>query len=232
MYFVCKRLLSRSVRISAVVAGALVAVCAQAATVPETAASSVQSEATTVVNWVVATADNHGLPFIIVDKSTATLILYRAGGAVEATAPVLVGSARGDDSPPGIGDRKLSEIKPFERITPAGRFRAVPGLTTSGKSVLWMDYDAAVALHRAADPIPGMTSQSRLARLASATARDNRATLGCVNVTAAFYDRFMVAFGKATGIIYVLPETRSAEAQFALPGPAYAQLAGGATGGR
>ena len=50
-------------------------------------------------------ADNGGLPFMVVDKVNARLFLFDAGGALRATTPILVGLARGDDSPPGIGAR-------------------------------------------------------------------------------------------------------------------------------
>lgn len=177
------------------------------------------AEAVEVADWIVATADNRGLPFIIVDKANATLFLFQPGGQLHAATPVLVGSARGDDSPPGIGDRKLSEIRPSERITPAGRFVAHPGEDMTGRDILWIDYDAAVALHRAPDPKPGMSTGSRVQRLASTTTRDNRASLGCVNVTNAFYDSFIVPFGRTTGIVYILPETRSAREQFNIVQP-------------
>lgn len=186
------------------------------------------SDAVAIAQWVAETADNGRLPFIVVDKASATLSLYRPDGTLLASAPVLIGEARGDDSPPGIGDRKLTEIRPFERITPAGRFRASGGLDMSGKDVLWIDYDAAVALHRVPDPKPGMTAESRVRRLASATTSDNRASLGCVNVTTAFYDRYIVPFSRTTGIVYILPETRSIQAQFGMGGAVYAQATGDA----
>lgn len=176
------------------------------------------ADARRVADWIGASGDNHGLPFVIVDKINAELALFSPEGVVRATTPVLLGVARGDDSPPGIGDRKLSEIAPRDRITPAGRFVAAPGRNLKGQDILWVDYDTAIALHRATDTLPGMSAQSRADRLASATKSDNRASYGCINVSVDFYDRFIrPTFKATTGIVYILPETRSVSAEFRVP---------------
>ncbi|CAN5398395.1 hypothetical protein BH10PSE14_BH10PSE14_21480 [soil metagenome] len=172
-----------------------------------------------VADWTVATADNQNLPFLIVDKVAAKLFLFDRHGTLQAATPVLVGLARGDVSPPGIGDRKLSLITPAERITPAGRFVADKGLNLAGRGIIWVDYDAAIAIHRVTDIKPGMTARDRLVRLASASARDRRISLGCINVSEAFYDKFIrPTFDASSGIVYILPETRSLDAVFAIPG--------------
>jgi hypothetical protein len=172
-------------------------------------------EARGVADWVVASDDNRDLPFIIVDKVRAELFLFDGRGSIRAATPVLLGLARGDDSPPGIGERKLSAIKPGERITPAGRFVAAPGENLAGQDILWVDYGAAVALHRATDVVPGLTARDRLARLASASLSDKRITHGCINVSPEFYERFVRStFRQTTGIVYILPETRPARDVF------------------
>src|SRR5674476_1663356 len=66
--------------------------------------------------------------------------------AEPSSARALLGSALGDDSVPGIGDRKLSSIRPEERTTPAGRFVAALGLNLGGAEILWVDYDGAVSM--------------------------------------------------------------------------------------
>ena len=173
-----------------------------------------------VAEWVRASADNRGLPFAIVDKVDAELFLFDGRGALRAATPVLLGVAHGDDSPPGIGSRKLSLITAAERVTPAGRFVAAPGHDLVGRDILWLDYDAAFALHRATDPTPGMSAGSRAARLASPSKRDNRVSYGCINVPARFYDHFVrPTFQTTTGIVYVLPETRSVSDEFTLSAP-------------
>lgn len=205
--------------------------CPAAASLPtfETAAlmnQGLQSEVALVAHWTRASRDNAGLQFMIVDKVNARLFLFDGSGQLIATTAVLVGAAYGDDSPPGIGSRGLSSITLPERITPAGRFVAVAGEDITGKDVIWVDYDAAIALHRASDRKPGMGSRSRVDRLSSATPAEKRVSLGCINVAAAFYDRFIrPTFGVSTGIVYILPETRSAAVEFGIPSPGVAASA-------
>jgi hypothetical protein len=175
------------------------------------------AEARHIGNWVMASGDNRGMPFMIVDKANARMFLFTTSGALLGAAPVLLGLARGDDSPPGIGDRPLASIKPAERITPAGRFEASLGRNLAGEDILWVDYEAAVSVHRATDPKHGLTATGRLARLASATTDDNRISHGCINVSIAFYEGVIrPAFAATTGIVYILPETRSIHDEFPL----------------
>jgi hypothetical protein len=171
-----------------------------------------------VAAWTVATGDNQNLPFLIVDKVAAKLFLFDRHGALQAATAVLVGLARGDVSPPGIGDRKLSLITPAERITPAGRFVADKGLNLAGQGIIWVDYDAAIAIHRVTDVKPGASTRNRLVRLASASPRDRRISLGCINVSEAFYDAFIrPTFDASRGIVYILPETKPLAEVFAIP---------------
>ena len=115
--------------------------------------------------------------------------------------------ARGDETIPGIGDRKLSDIRPEERVTPAGRFVASLGINLHGKDVLWVDYDDAVSLHRVVTNNP---KEHRLERLASRKPLDHRISWGCINVPANFYnDVVRPTFTGTSGIVYVLPETSS-----------------------
>lgn len=181
----------------------------------QTAASA---DAHTVANWIVRSGDNIGLSFIVVDKANAALFLFDAGGSLRAATPVLLGLGVGDDSPPGIGDQALSAMKPADQITPAGRFVAGRGFNLAGQDILWVDYDAAISLHRASDRKPGMTVKSRTDRLASFTTLDNRVSHGCINVSVRFYDEFIrPAFDGTAGIVYILPETRSVQDEFNIP---------------
>ena len=150
-------------------------------------------------------------PWAVLDKKNARIYLFEKTGALRASSPVLLGAAVGDDSVPGIGDRKISDIRPFEKTTPAGRFPTEPGTNLQGEDIVWVDYDAAISMHRVR-PLKG---ERRLQRLASPDARDNRISYGCINVPAAFYDRWLKpTFGSRAGILYVMPETRSAGEQF------------------
>src|SRR5436190_14411203 len=97
--------------------------------------------------WVTASRDNGNLPFIIIDKANASLIILNAQGELQGFSPVLLGIARGDDATPGVGDRELNEIGPAEKTTPAGRFVARIGPTKGNQKVLWADLNTSVALH-------------------------------------------------------------------------------------
>lgn len=165
--------------------------------------------------WIRATGNHHGLPFAVIDKKAARLHVFDASGKPVGSSPVLLGLAVGDDSVPDIGTRKMSEIRPDERTTPAGRFMSEPGRNLQGEDIVWIDYDAAVSMHRVR---ANNKADRRLQRLATPTAADNRISYGCVNVPAAFYDKkIKPVFGLQPAVIYVLPETRSVDAVFGLP---------------
>ena len=167
-----------------------------------------------VADWAVDSGDNRGMPFAIVDKMDAKVFVFDTDGRLRGAAPVLLGLARGDDSPPDIGDRKLSDIRPDERTTPAGRFVASLGYNFNGKDVLWVDYDGAVSMHRVITSNP---SERRLERLATPTPLDNRISYGCINVPEKFFNNVVSpAFTGTYGIVYVLPEIRSNSEIFTL----------------
>lgn len=182
------------------------------------AAEAPSADARRVADWVVGSRDNDGLPFAIVDKANARMFLFAPGGTLLGATPVLLGLARGDDDAPGVGELPLAQILPAQRITPAGRFVAGLGLNLRGQAILWVDYAAAISVHRATDRIAGLTAGGRLARLASATPGDNRISHGCINVSTAFFDELIrPTFSGTSGIVYVLPETRSVSAEFSIP---------------
>lgn len=158
-------------------------------------------------NWVVDSGDNLGMPFMIVDKAQARVLLFDASGELSGAASALLGLAVGDDSVPGIGSRKLSSIRPEERTTPAGRFVASLGRNLSGKEILWIDYENAISLHRV---VTSNAKERRAERLASPLTDDKRISYGCINVPVAFFDRHVIpAFSGTNGVVYVLPETRA-----------------------
>jgi hypothetical protein len=162
--------------------------------------------------WVVHSGDNRKLPFIIIDKVEAKVFVFDPDGQLRGASPALLGLAIGDDSVPGIGQRKLSTIRPDERTTPAGRFVASLDRDLHGEEVLWVDYDTAVSLHPV---VAGHPKERRAQRLASPSPLDNRISYGCINVPVAFYKTVVSpAFKGTEGIVYVLPETRSARQVF------------------
>jgi hypothetical protein len=165
-----------------------------------------------VANWAVYTRDPKGRSFVIIDKKFARVYVFSPDGKLKEDAPALLGEAVGDDSAPGIGNKPLSQIKPWEKTTPAGRFVAEHGLNTHGEDIVWIDYEAAVSMHRIRKV---KASERRFERMATPTYQDNRISNGCVNLPVKFYENVLRPAVKTTGaIIYVLPETRTPQQVF------------------
>jgi hypothetical protein len=159
-----------------------------------------------VADWIMDSADNDGMPFIIVDKVDARVFVFNPDGKLRGSAPALLGLAKGDHSSPGIGDRRLAAIRPDERTTPAGRFVGSLGHNSDGSNVLWVDHGKAVSLHRVITDEP---RERRLQRLATPTPLDNRISYGCINVPVKFFDEIIrPVFANIRGVIYVLPEVK------------------------
>ena len=177
-------------------------------------------DARRMADWVLAARDNAGMPFVIIDKMAAKVFVFDARGRLGGAAPALLGLARGDDIVAGIGERKLADIGPRDRVTPAGRFIASLGRDLGTEDVLWVDYDSGVALHRVITTNP---KEHRLRRLASDSPSERRISYGCINVPAAFYDAVIdPTFAASSGVVYILPETRPIEqvfVQMAAKGP-------------
>lgn len=192
---------------------------ASAAGAPAAALPGLSHQARQVHAWVLYSGNQQGMPFAVIDKAAARLHLFDAAGVLQASSPVLLGLARGDHSVPGIGERKMSDIRPEERTTPAGRFVSEPGRNLQGEDIVWIEYDTAVSLHRVR---AHNKSERRLQRLATDTVADNRISYGCVNVPARFYDRYVAPqWGQKAGVIYVLPEAENAADFFGFNGAAY-----------
>lgn len=173
-------------------------------------------DAVRVADWITSSRDNGDRPFVIVDKVNARVYLFNKHGKLLGAASALLGLRPGDDSVAGIGQRKLSTIKPQERTTPAGRFVASLGNDYT-QDILWIDFDLALSLHRV---ITGNVNDRRHQRLASATPLDNRISYGCINVPVDFYDRLIIpAFTGTTGVVYILPETKEIEEVFSITTP-------------
>lgn len=179
----------------------------QAAVKEEPTAKS--EAAARVAAWVARSGDNGDLPYIIVDKPAARMFVFAADGSELGDAPVLLGIAPGDDATPGVGAKKLAEIGPAEKTTPAGRFLARFGRAVGKERVLWVDYHTSVAMHAV---VTSNRKERRLQRLNSPTIEDNRISFGCINVPTAFYARNVrPLFRKSGGIVYVLPDSKPLE---------------------
>ena len=159
-----------------------------------------------IADWIAASGDSAHSEFVIVDKQFARVYVFDADARLRGSAPVLLGAARGDDSVADIGSRPIADVRPEERTTPAGRFVAERGRNASDEDVIWVDYDAAVSMHRVRTTNP---AENRLERLATSTVEDNRISYGCINVPAAFYDSFIrPLFATHRTVVYVLPDVR------------------------
>ena len=189
----------------------------------EVAASStvIGLDAQRLAHWVALTSDHAGAAFLIVDKKKARVFVFEPDARLRAHSAVLLGLALGDTSVPDIGTRPMALILPGERTTPAGRFVAELGRNTQGEDVVWVDYEAAISMHRVRT---GNPLERRARRLASPTLDDNRISYGCINVPVAFYEKFIQPiFAQRKAMVYVLPDTAPIQSVF---GRAFAEPAG------
>ena len=178
------------------------------------AAHAASPNARFIGDWIVRSKDNEHLPFVILDKHEARVFAFDAEGHIIDASPVLLGAATGDDSVPDIGTRPIPLVRPEERTTPAGRFVSAPGKNASGEDVVWVDYGAAVSMHRVRSVDP---KERRLARLASPDASERRISYGCINVPVAFFESVIwPMLGSRHGVVYVLPETRDVRHVFSI----------------
>jgi hypothetical protein len=179
------------------------------------------ADAGTLLAWISASNDHAGSAFVIVDKKRAQLLVFDGRAQLRADSPVLLGAALGDDTVPGIGERPIAQVLPSERTTPAGRFVAERGRNAQGEDVVWVDYDAAVSMHRVRT---GNALERRSERLATPTIADNRISYGCINVPADFYDAHVQPmFSAKKSMVYVLPDLKAVQQVFGGVGPGAVQ---------
>jgi hypothetical protein len=178
----------------------------------DAAGATASPDAQRLLQWVLASGDAGRRSFAVIDKKAAQVLVFDADGHLLGATPVLLGYAAGDDSVPGIGQRPIEQVRPEERTTPAGRFVAQAGRNALGEEVVWVDYAAAVSMHRVRLT---QASERRLERLASPTPDDNRISYGCINMPPAFFEQVLwPALGRRQGVVYVLPEHKTLEAVF------------------
>lgn len=180
-----------------------------------------------LAGWVVASNDNHGYPFAVIDKEAAQILVFGGDGRLRGAAPGLFGSAVGDHTAPGIAGLALREIPGRDRTTPAGRFIGGYGPSIDAGRVLWVDYESAVSIHPTAAGVP---ADRRAERLASPTPDDNRITHGCINVDTHFYEQVVRTTFERGGIFYILPDSDSVADTF--PDFAKSREAGSSKGKR
>lgn len=178
-------------------------------------------DARNFVGWVMYSADHQNLPFIVVDKKAAKIFVFQGDGTLHGVASALLGITIGDDTSPGVGKKKLADIRKDERTTPAGRFVADLGLDLQNSEILWIDYDSGLSLHTV---VTLNASEQRLKRLASKQVSDLRITFGCINVSEQFYKEIVYpTFKNTSGIVYILPEVHSLQNVFGHEAARFAQ---------
>lgn len=175
--------------------------------IPVDLLQSASEEVKRVARWVVDSGDNAHLPFLLIDKVNAQVLVFGPAGQLRGMTPALLGMARGDRML-APNDAPMSAMPPQVRITPAGRFVSRLGIDSSGTELLILDYDASLSLHAV---VKGTPKERRAERLKSDTPQDNRISYGCVNVPVEFYKTIVSpVFTNTKGIVYVLPESRPA----------------------
>lgn len=148
---------------------------------------------TRLAQWVVASRDHAGQPFLIVDKQQARLFAFDAYGRLIASTAVLLGAARSDSAEPAA--------------TPAGRFVTDLGPATPQALLAWVNGQARLTLHGAASALtPGRAAW----RLASASTEDKRISDGSLHVPPEFFRDHLHMLRNRLSIAYVLPETEQA----------------------
>lgn len=183
-----------------------------AAATADFAGQPASADARYVADWVVDSRDNGGLPFAVVDKKGARIFIFGADGRLKGSTQALLGLTPGDYGVPDLNKRNLARLAAFERTTPAGRFVAQPGYNLKGEDIIWVDYSAALAIHRLR---PAPAQERRAERMASVSPDDNRISLGCVVVPVAFYENTVSpVLGRSRSVVYILPETRPVREMF------------------
>jgi hypothetical protein len=173
------------------------------------------SDARYVEHWIHAKGDDHGRPFVIVDKKAARIYVFGAGGTLVGMSSTILGQSRGDIPVPGAGQKNPANLLPYERKTPAGRFESQPGRNLHGEPVVWVDYDTGIAIHRVR---PGISQMQRQASLATEDPNNKRLSLGCVVVPEEFFLSVVLpTLGHGHGTVYVLPEDEPVQAMFNAP---------------
>lgn len=170
--------------------------------------AALSKEAAAALGWIKRSSDHGARPFAVVDKKGAQLHVFDSRGVLIGSSAALVGQTRGDLAAPDVGrNTALGHVPIEQRTTPAGRFMSSPGVNLTGEPIVWVDYHSAFAIHRLR---PGASEAERARRLATPSADDNRASLGCVVVPVAFYIQVVArVLGNRAGVVYVLPEAGS-----------------------
>ena len=167
--------------------------------------AALSADTATLARRVLQGGDAAGRPLAIVDKRQAQMGVFDAQGRLAGVSRVLIGRTPGDKSVAGVGERtQAGRLLPGDATTSAGRFSSQPGRNLEGEAIVWLDYDAALAIHRLR---PGPAARDRQRRLDTRSPSDNRISAGCVVVPTAFYEAVVEPLlGQQPGLVYIIPE--------------------------
>ena len=197
----------RHLGLASLLGAALAAMPAAASVPPAASAAAAQpltAPAAELARWIARTGNHQSRPYVVVDKQRARVWVFDAQHRLLASTAALLGLTVGDHEVPDIRTRNIATLAKDARITPAGRFVTEPGVNIHGEDVVWLDYEAGLAMHRVR---PGLAQAARLKRLANEVASEQRVSLGCVVLPVAFYEGVIrPLLGRRAGVVYVLPE--------------------------
>jgi hypothetical protein len=195
---------TRALTRAVAVCGLWVAAISSSAAAVDFNGQQASDEARQIAQWALDSEDAAGKPFAVVDKKQARLFVFGADGHLLGATSALLGLARGDRGQPGVGSIPVGSIPPEARTTPAGRFESMPGRNLKGEAIVWIDYEASLAIHRLR---PSAPAERRPERLASESPSDKRISFGCVVVSPEFFEQVVQpSLGRERGVVYVLPE--------------------------
>jgi hypothetical protein len=179
---------------------------------PDFGAERASDDARYAASRIVEDADNAGRPFVIVDKKEARVYVFAPHGHLLGASAALLGLAPGDRPVGDSANASPASLAPSERTTPAGRFDSEPGHNDKGEAIVWIDYAAALAIHRLR---PAPARDRRPQRMASPDPGEHRISFGCVVVPVEFYEQVVEpTLGSRRGVVYVLPEASPVQAMF------------------
>jgi hypothetical protein len=150
--------------------------------------------ANTVNAWIQSSKDNKGKAYLIADKQSGEIHIVSPNGTIEATAPALYGRTIGDSKV--FGETPAGIFTVQQTSAPASYGGDIQQFATAADGSIY-------AVHR----VLTNNKQNRIERLATPTAADNRISLGCINIPADLYNKYLS--GKFEGKLYVLPDQRS-----------------------
>src|ERR1700756_2331980 len=76
-----------------------------------------------VEHWIREQGDDHGRPFVIVDKKAAHIYVFGAGGKLVGESATILGQSRGDVPVPGAGQKKPARAAALRAKAPARPLR-------------------------------------------------------------------------------------------------------------